>query len=74
MSITGMPSVMHTASGTAEAAASRIASAANGAGTKMMLTLAPVSRRAASTVGKMGTPSCSSPPRRGCTAATTFVP
>ncbi len=74
MSITGMPSVMHTMSGTPAACASRIASAAPGAGTKMMLTFAPVSRTAASTVVQIGTPSCCSPPRRGWMAATTFVP
>ena len=74
MSITGMPSVMQTMSGTLAAAASRIASAAKGAGTKMMLTFAWASRTAWSTVVKIGTPSCCSPPRLGWMAATTFVP
>jgi len=74
ISRTGMPSVMQTMSGIFAAAASRIASAAPGAGTKMMLTLAPVSRTAWSTVVKIGTPSCCSPPRFGWIAATTLVP
>ncbi len=74
MSITGMPSVMQTISGTFALAASRMASAANGAGTKMMLTFAAVSRTAWSTVVKIGTPSCCSPPRFGWMAATTLVP
>ena len=43
MSTTGMPSVMQTASGMPASAASMIASAANGGGTKMTVALAPVS-------------------------------
>ncbi len=42
-----MPSVMHTISLMPASAASRIASAAKAAGTKIMLTSAPVSRTAA---------------------------
>ena len=43
MSSVGMPSVMQTASGRPASAASMIASAANGGGTKMTDALAPVS-------------------------------
>ena len=43
MSRAGMPSVMHTTSSTPASAASRIASAANGGGTKISEALAPVS-------------------------------
>ena len=70
-----MPSVMHTASGTAASIASRIASAANGGGTKISAHSAPVSRTASFTVLNTGTP-CSvfSPPRPGVTPPTTFVP
>jgi hypothetical protein len=42
MSMTGMPSVMHTTSATPASAASRIASAAPGGGTKITEALAPV--------------------------------
>ena len=42
MSAVGMPSVMHTTSGTPASAASMIASAANGGGTKITEALAPV--------------------------------
>ena len=42
MSSTGMPSVMQTISGMPASAASRIASAANGGGTKITLASAPV--------------------------------
>ena len=75
MSRMGIPSVMATTSGMPAPAASRIASAANGGGTKMTLAFAPVSRTASATVSKMGGP-CSKrvPPRPGVTPATTRVP
>ena len=50
MSRTGTPSVMQTISPTPASAASRIASAANGAGTKIMLTSHRVSATAWRTV------------------------
>ena len=70
-----MPSVMVMIRGTPASAASMMASAANGGGTKMMLTLAPVCFTASATVLKMGTlPSKSVPPLPGVTPATSFVP
>ncbi len=75
MSITGMPSVMHTTSGISASNASRIASAAPGGGTKMTLAFAPVAFTACFTVSNTGTlPSNFSPPRPGVTPATTCVP
>jgi hypothetical protein len=75
MSSTGMPSVMTMISGTPASAASRIASAANGGGTKMTLTFAPVCFTASATVLKIGTRSWNSvPPFPGVTPATSFVP
>ena len=56
-------------------AASRIASAAPGGGTKMSETSAPVAATAWATVLKTGTfPSNFSPPRPGVTPETTLVP
>ena len=55
-------------------AASRIASAANRAGTKTSDVLAPACSTASATVSKTGIPSTSSPPLPGVTPATTFVP
>ncbi len=74
MSSVGMPSVMHTASGSAASAASRIASAANGGGTKITVAVAPVSRTASATVSNTGHPSCVVPPFPGVTPPTTCVP
>src|ERR1035438_4369127 len=74
MSSVGMPSVMHTINGIPAAAASRIPSAANGGGTKIMVAFAPVSFTASSTVLKTGQPSCVVPPLPGVTPPTTFVP
>jgi hypothetical protein len=75
MSITGIPSVMTMISGTPASAASRIASPANGGGTKMTLTLAPVCFTALATVSKIGIRSWNSvPPFPGVTPATSFVP
>ena len=75
MSITGMPSVMHTTSEQPASKASRMASAAPGGGTKMQLVSAPVSFTAWATVLNTGTlPSNFSPPRPGVQPETTFVP
>ena len=74
MSSVGMPSVMHTASGNSAPAASRMASAANGGGTKITVALAPVSRTASATVSNTGQPSCVVPPLPGVTPPTTCVP
>ncbi len=74
MSSTGIPSVMQTASGNPASAASMIASAANGGGTKITDALAPVSRTASATVLKTGQPSCVVPPLPGVTPPTTWVP
>ena len=75
MSITGIPSVMQTISSMPASAASRIASAAPGAGTKIIVALQPVFARASDAVLKTGTlPSHVSPPRPGVTPATMFVP
>src|SRR5579883_763474 len=69
-----MPSVIHTIKGNSLSADSKIASAANGGGTKMQAAFAPVSRTASATVLNTGTPSCFVPPLPGVTPATTFVP
>ena len=69
-----MPSVMQTASGRPASAASMIASAANGGGTKITVAFAPVSRTASATVLNTGQPSCVVPPLPGVTPPTTFVP
>ena len=74
MSSVGIPSVMQITSGTSAAAASRIPSAANGGGTKITETFAPVSFTASSTVLNTGHPSCIVPPFPGVTPPTTFVP
>ena len=75
MSMTGMPSVMQTISSTPASAASKMASAANSGGTKIIVALQPVFSRASCTVSKTGTFSSNiSPPRAGVTPATTFVP
>ncbi len=57
MSSVGMPSVMQTISGSPASSASRIPSAANGGGTKIMVAFAPVALTASSTVLKTGQPS-----------------
>jgi len=56
MSRVGMPSVMATINGTPASSASRIASAAKGGGTKIMVALAPVAATASATVLKTGQP------------------
>ena len=74
MSSVGIPSVMHTTSGTPAAAASITASAAPGGGTKITDAFAPVSRTASETVLKTGQPSWVVPPFPGVTPPTTWVP
>ena len=74
MSRTGMPSVMATMTRMPASAASRMASAAAGGGTKIMVALAPVARTASATVLKRGKPSLVVPPLPGTTPPTTCVP
>src|SRR5580692_10702354 len=74
MSLIGMPSVMQMISGSFAALASRMASAANGGGTKITVALAPVFSTASSTVSNTGQPSCVVPPLPGVTPPTTLVP
>ena len=69
-----MPSVMQTASGRPASAASRIASAPPGGGTKITDALAPVSLTHSATVLNTGQPSCVVPPLPGVTPPTTVVP
>ena len=65
---------MHTTSFTPASAASTIASAANGAGTKMIEVSAPVCSTASAIVLNTGRPSCFVPPFPGEVPPTTFVP
>src|SRR5580658_5439949 len=74
MSSVGMPSVMQTISGIPASSASRIASAANGGGTKITVALAPFFSTASATVLLTGQPSCVVPPLPGVTPQTTPVP
>src|SRR6266550_18982 len=74
MSWIGIPSLMHTIKVIPAAAASMIASAAKGAGTKMPDAVAPVAWTASATVLKTGTPRCFAPPLPGLIPPTTFVP
>src|SRR6516164_4498135 len=74
MSCAGMPSVMQTISGTPASAASMMASAAPGGGTKITVAFAPVLATASVTVLKKGQPSCVVPPLPGVTPPTTCVP
>src|ERR1700735_2576720 len=74
MSLVGIPSVMQIISGRPASSASRMASAANGGGTKMTVALAPVFSTAWATVSKTGQPSCTVPPLPGVTPPTTLVP
>ena len=69
-----MPSVMQTTSGRPASAASMMASAANGGGTKITVAFAPVSFTASATVLKTGRSRCVVPPLPGVTPPTTFVP
>jgi hypothetical protein len=74
MSIAGMPSVMQTTSATPASAASMMASAAYGGGTKITVALAPVSCTACVTVLNTGKSRCFEPPLPGVTPPTTEVP
>src|SRR6201996_4467192 len=74
MSSVGMPSVMATMSGMPASSASRMASAANGGGTKITVALAPLFSTASATVLKTGHPSWVVPPLPGVTPPTTLVP
>jgi len=75
MSCTGMPSVMATMVRMPASAASRMASPANGGGTKIMLAVAPVARTAWATVSKIGRPLASFwPPLPGVVPPTMRVP
>ena len=69
-----MPSVMQTTSASPASAASMMASAANGGGTKITEALAPVFSTASWTVSKIGQPSWVVPPFPGVTPPTTVVP
>ncbi len=65
---------MHTMNSTPPSAASITASFTPGAGMKMQLALAPVSRTASPTDAKIGMPSTSVPAFFGFVPATTCVP
>ncbi len=69
-----MPSVIATITLMPASAASRIASAANGGGTKIMLASAPVSSTASCTVLNTGSPMWSLPALPGVTPPTSLVP
>ena len=74
MSSVGMPSVIATTNGKPASAASMMASAANGGGTKITEALAPVASFASRTVLNTGIPSTLEPPLPGVIPATTLVP
>src|SRR6201996_1256127 len=74
MSLVGMPSVMQIMSGRPASSASRMASAANGGGTKITVAFAPVASTALATVSNTGHPSWVVPPLPGVTPPTTLVP
>ena len=74
MSETGIPSVIATITSIPASAASRIASAAKPAGTKIIEVFAPVSLTASLTVLKTGFSKWVLPPFPGVTPPTTFVP
>ncbi len=74
MSLTGMPSVMQMTNLTPASAASRIASAQKGGGTKISEVSQSVFLTASATVLKTGMPSTSCPAFPGVTPATIFVP
>src|SRR6202158_1230274 len=69
MSMAGMPSVMHTTRATPASAASIIASAANGGGTKITDALAAVAFTASRTGLNNGRARCGGPPFPRCYAA-----
>ena len=64
-----MPSVIATITAMPASAASMIASAATGGGTKIIVALAPVALTASEQVSKTGRPARLSPPRPGVTPA-----
>ena len=74
ISSVGMPSVMQTIRSISASAASMMASAANGGGTKITVALAPVLSTASCTVLKIGQSSCVVPPLPGVTPPTMLVP
>ena len=74
MSSTGIPSVIAITSSMPAPTASRIASAANAGGTKIIVALAPVASRAWATVSKTGRSATVSPPLPGVTPPTMRVP
>ena len=74
MSATAIPSVIQVTSGIPAAAASMIASAAAGGGTRMSAQLAPSLATASATVFHTAKPSCVVPPLPGVTPPTTCVP
>src|SRR3989344_4070567 len=74
MSCTGMPSATTTVVRMPVSMASMMASAANGGGTKMPATSAPVRATASCTVSNRGMPRCVVPPLPGVTPAMTCVP
>ena len=74
MSSVGMPSVMQAASDSPASAASRIASAAPGGGTKITEAFAPVCSTAWRTESNTGMSSMRVPPLPGATPPTTWVP
>src|SRR3989344_6193685 len=69
-----MPSATTTVVRMPVSMASMMASAANGGGTKMPATSAPVRATASCTVSNRGMPRCVVPPLPGVTPATTWVP
>src|SRR6056297_919131 len=74
ISSTGTPSVIAAIILMPASSASRIASAANGGGTKIIVASAPVSLTASETVSKTGKPSAVCPPLPGVTPPTICVP
>src|SRR6266566_4747372 len=74
ISSTGIPSVMQITNSISASAASMMASAANGGGTKITEASAPVLSTASCTLLKTGQPSCVVPPLPGVTPPTIFVP
>ena len=74
ISSTGIPSVTAMTSSISAATASRIASAAKGGGTKIIVAFAPVTSRASATVLKTGRSAIVSPPLPGVTPPTILVP
>ena len=74
MSSTGTPSVIATTVLMPASTASRMASAVNAGGTKIIVASAPVFSTASITVSNTGTPSTVSPPLPGVTPPTICVP